>query len=71
MTVVNSPTAVEARYFRLVIQDYSVAPCLHMEMMGCTRTECLDVDECAVANGSCQQKCICGKKSPKSHGEDK
>ncbi|KZS05970.1 Notch 2 [Daphnia magna] len=45
IAVVNLPTAIEARYFRLVIQDYSVAPCLRMEMMGCTRNECLDVDD--------------------------
>ena len=56
---VNLPTAVEAHYFRLVIQDYSVAPCLRMEMMACTRSECLDVDECANGkNGDCQQKCV-------------
>ena len=54
ITVVNLPTAVDARYFRLVIQDYSVAPCLRMEMMACTRSECLDVDECANGkNGDC------------------
>ena len=59
IAVVNLPTAVEARYFRLVIHDYSVASCLRMEMMGCSRSECLDVDECARGkNGDCQQKCV-------------
>lgn len=49
---------MEAQYFRLVVQDYSVAPCLRMEMMGCNRLECTDVNECAVKNGNCQQKCV-------------
>ena len=57
--MVNLPTAAEARYFWLVILYYSVAPCLRMDMMGCTRSECLDVDECASGkNGDCQQKCV-------------
>ena len=51
-------TSIAVAYFRLVIQDYSVAPCLRMEMMGCSRSECLDLDECAVKNGDCQQKCV-------------
>ena len=58
IAVVNLPTPVEARYFRLVIQDYSIAPCLRMEMMGCSRQECSDVNECSIKNGGCQQKCI-------------
>lgn len=29
-----------------------------MEMMGCTKQECTDVDECAKNNGGCQQRCI-------------
>jgi len=58
IAVVNLPTPIEARFFRLVVQDYSIAPCLRLEMVGCTRNECLDVDECAVKNGNCDQKCI-------------
>lgn len=58
IAVVNLPVPIEARYFRFVIQDYSVAPCLRMELMGCTRSECSDVDECASQNGGCEHKCI-------------
>ena len=60
IAVVNLPTSIDVRYFRLVIQDYSVAPCLgRMKMMCCTRSECLEVDECASGkNGDCQQKWI-------------
>ena len=32
---------------------------LRIEMMDCTWSECLDVDECASGkNGDCQQKCV-------------
>ena len=60
IAVVNLPTSIDVRYFRLVIQDYSVAPCLgRMKMMCCTRSECLEVDECANGkNGDCQQKWV-------------
>ena len=34
ITVFNLPTATDASYFRLVILDYSVVPCLRMEIMG-------------------------------------
>ena len=35
-----------------------MAPCLQLELMGCTRMECQDINECAVKNGGCHQKCI-------------
>ncbi|KAF0293977.1 Fibropellin-1 [Amphibalanus amphitrite] len=36
----------------------SVAPCMRMELMGCSRSECTDIDECATNNGGCHQKCV-------------
>lgn len=39
-------------------QDYVGAPCLKLEVMGCTRHECIDINECSVNNGGCQQRCI-------------
>lgn len=41
-----------------VFQDYVGAPCLRLEVMGCTRLECNDINECADNNGGCDQKCI-------------
>ena len=60
IAVVNLPIPIEARYFRLVVQDYSIAPCLRFEMMGCGRSECTDINECALdgLNGGCDHKCI-------------
>ena len=57
IAIVNLPTPIEARYLKIVIQDYSVAPCLRMELTGCIRLECVDVNECAQDNGGCDHKC--------------
>lgn len=42
----------------IFVQDFAGAPCIRLEIMGCTRLECMDVNECAVRNGGCDQKCI-------------
>ncbi|XP_050541159.1 sushi, von Willebrand factor type A, EGF and pentraxin domain-containing protein 1 [Daktulosphaira vitifoliae] len=58
LSVLNFPIPIEAQYIRLKIQDYVVAPCLKLELVGCTRLDCVDINECAINNGGCQQKCI-------------
>ncbi|XP_052128948.1 sushi, von Willebrand factor type A, EGF and pentraxin domain-containing protein 1 [Frankliniella occidentalis] len=58
LSVLNLPVPIEAQYLRFRIQDYVNAPCLRLEVMGCTRLECADINECAVENGGCDQKCI-------------
>ncbi|CAG7724478.1 unnamed protein product [Allacma fusca] len=60
LSVLNLPIPIEARYIRLIIQDYVTSPCLQLELMGCTRMECNDINECATNNGGCHQKCING-----------
>ncbi|KAK9881868.1 hypothetical protein WA026_018067 [Henosepilachna vigintioctopunctata] len=58
LSILNLPVPIEARYIKFKIQDYVGAPCLKLEIMGCTRLECLDINECAVNNGGCDQKCM-------------
>lgn len=58
LSVLNLPVPIEARYVRFRIQDYVGAPCMKLEIMGCTRLECTDINECAINNGGCHQKCI-------------
>lgn len=58
LSVLNFPMPIEAQYIKLKIQDYVVAPCLKLELVGCTRLDCVDINECSVNNGGCQQKCI-------------
>ncbi|CAL4150116.1 unnamed protein product [Meganyctiphanes norvegica] len=58
LSIVNLPTPVEAQYIRLTLADYEVAPCLKFELMGCSRQDCIDDNECAENNGGCDQRCI-------------
>ncbi|EZA50646.1 Sushi, von Willebrand factor type A, EGF and pentraxin domain-containing protein [Ooceraea biroi] len=58
LSVLNLPVPIEARYVRFRIQDYAGAPCMKLEIMGCTRLECTDINECVIRNGGCHQKCI-------------
>lgn len=58
LSILNLPIPIEARYVRFRIQDYVGAPCLRLEVMGCTRLDCVDINECAKHNGGCDQKCI-------------
>lgn len=44
----------------IFLQDYVGAPCLRLEVMGCTRLECTDINECKINNGGCDQKCVNG-----------
>jgi len=58
LSVLNLPIPIEARYIRLIIQDYVESPCLQLELMGCIRNECADINECSTRNGGCHHKCI-------------
>lgn len=58
LSILNLPIPIEARYIKFKIQDYVTAPCIKLEIMGCTRLECNDINECAVNNGGCDQKCV-------------
>ncbi|KAF7987305.1 hypothetical protein HCN44_003067 [Aphidius gifuensis] len=58
LSVLNLPVPIETRYIKFRIQDYVGAPCVKLEIMGCTRLECSDINECSINNGGCQQKCI-------------
>ncbi|KAI1303707.1 Fibropellin-1 [Halotydeus destructor] len=58
LSVVNLPIPLEARFVRLLIQEYVVAPCMRVELMGCSRQDCLDKNECLEKNGGCDQRCV-------------
>ncbi|GAB0094394.1 sushi, von Willebrand factor type A, EGF and pentraxin domain-containing protein 1 [Sergentomyia squamirostris] len=58
LSILNLPIPIEARYVRFRIQDYVGAPCIRLEAMGCTRLDCVDVNECVKNNGGCDQKCV-------------
>lgn len=58
LSILNLPLPIEARYVRFRIQDFTLAPCIKLEIMGCTRLDCVDTNECAKDNGGCEQKCV-------------
>ncbi|KAG8179313.1 hypothetical protein JTE90_016418 [Oedothorax gibbosus] len=58
LSIVSLPMPIEARYIRVLIMDYVGAPCVRVELMGCTRQDCHDINECLDSNGGCDQRCI-------------
>ena len=58
MSVMNLPQPIEARYLRLNLMNYTANPCMRLELMGCQKQSCNDVNECLKNNGGCQQKCL-------------
>lgn len=58
LSIVNLPLPLEARYVRLLIMEYVNAPCMRFELMGCSRQDCIDINECHVNNGGCDQRCF-------------
>lgn len=55
---VNLPLPIEARYLELVIVEYQGGPCMRLELTGCTRQSCSDINECLDNNAGCSGRCI-------------
>lgn len=55
---VNLPIPIEASYLELVMAEYQGGPCMRLEIQGCVRQSCLDINECAEENGGCTHRCI-------------
>lgn len=41
VAIVTLQQPLEARYIRVVVMEYIVAPCLKLELMGCSRQDCV------------------------------
>ncbi|GAB6028275.1 hypothetical protein CHUAL_002455 [Chamberlinius hualienensis] len=55
--VFELPKPLEARYLKFVIAEYVIAPCTRLELMGCSRQDCQDSNECQKNNGGCDHRC--------------
>ncbi|XP_028967225.1 uncharacterized protein LOC108863645 [Galendromus occidentalis] len=58
LAVVHLPLPIEARFVRVLVMEYVGAPCMRLEVMGCSRQDCIDVNECLQKNGGCHQRCV-------------
>jgi hypothetical protein len=57
-SIMNLPNPIEARFVRLNLINFETAPCMKVEINGCARTACSDINECLARNGGCDQKCV-------------
>ena len=46
MSIMNLPTPIEARFLRLNLVNFTNFPCMRLELMGCQKRSCNDIDEC-------------------------
>uniref|UniRef100_A0A0N4ZHL5 Fibropellin-1 n=1 Tax=Parastrongyloides trichosuri TaxID=131310 RepID=A0A0N4ZHL5_PARTI len=58
-TVVQLKEVLEFKVFQIYIHNHkNVDNCIRLEMVGCDKTFCQDINECLVNNGHCDHICI-------------
>ncbi|GAV01451.1 hypothetical protein RvY_12161 [Ramazzottius varieornatus] len=52
-------TAIETQVVRIRVESYLEGPCMRLDLIGCWKQSCLDVNECNDGkNGGCDQVCL-------------
>ncbi|PAV81139.1 hypothetical protein WR25_22383 [Diploscapter pachys] len=52
------PVTIEAQTIEIFIVHYVMGPCFKVEVHGCEKLSCKDINECMVENGFCEHTCI-------------
>lgn len=56
---VSLPVPFEARFVKIIIMKFVNRPCARLELFGCQRQDCIDINECSInRNGGCDHRCI-------------
>ncbi|CAD6196234.1 unnamed protein product [Caenorhabditis auriculariae] len=56
--VATLPIAIEAKVLEIFVVDFDGELCTKIDVIGCQRTSCADVNECLKENGYCDHTCI-------------
>ncbi|EPB80398.1 hypothetical protein ANCCEY_00495 [Ancylostoma ceylanicum] len=56
--VFDLPYSIESRILEISVGSFKNEACMKMELLGCQKSSCADVNECMVDNGHCDQMCI-------------
>ncbi|KAI1733255.1 CUB domain-containing protein [Ditylenchus destructor] len=48
---------VEARVVRVEVVGFQEKPCMKIDLFGCQKTNCIDINECDAHNGYCEHQC--------------
>uniref|UniRef100_A0AAF5DN89 Sushi, von Willebrand factor type A, EGF and pentraxin domain-containing protein 1 n=1 Tax=Strongyloides stercoralis TaxID=6248 RepID=A0AAF5DN89_STRER len=58
-TIVNLKEAIQFKVFELYIHNHKTSDnCIYLELNGCDKTFCQDINECLINNGYCDHICI-------------
>ncbi|KAI6214115.1 Sushi, von Willebrand factor type A, EGF and pentraxin domain-containing protein 1 [Aphelenchoides besseyi] len=49
--------AVEIQMLQITIHEFKQNPCTKIELLGCQKSSCIDVNECETENGFCDHNC--------------
>ncbi|CAJ0600817.1 unnamed protein product [Cylicocyclus nassatus] len=52
------PYSIESSTLEITIVSFKNEACMKLEVLGCQKTSCADVNECMIENGHCDQICV-------------
>ncbi|VDL65634.1 unnamed protein product [Nippostrongylus brasiliensis] len=56
--VFDLPYSIESRILEISVASFKSEACMKMELFGCQKSSCADINECMKDNGYCDQICV-------------